>query len=235
VAQVIGNLLTKAVTAPFAMLTGSEGADLSCVPFAPGSTTLAGDAAATLDKVAKALANRPALRMTVTGAADPSSEREAMQRADLEARLQAQRRRDLLSAGVTLAAPAMAPQPGQAASAPAMSPPPGLAVSAPLSAEEREKLVRQVYRATKLPDKPRNAIGLVKDIPPPEMEALLVAAVPVTEDSARQLALQRGLAVRDALIARGLPGERLFLAAPKLRAAGETDWTTCVPLVLAAK
>jgi hypothetical protein len=66
------------------------------------------------------------------------------------------------------------------------------------------------------------------------MEALLVAAVPADADAARQLALQRGLAVRDALIDRELPSERLFLAAPKLRATGEGDaqWTPRVLLSL---
>jgi hypothetical protein len=40
--------------------------------------------------------------------------------------------------------------------------------------------------------------------------------------------------VRDALIAKGLPSERLFLAAPKLRAAGEDGaaWTPRVQLAL---
>jgi outer membrane protein OmpA-like peptidoglycan-associated protein len=38
----------------------------------------------------------------------------------------------------------------------------------------------------------------------------------------RQLALQRGTAVRDALIAKGLPSERLFIASPKVRGAGES-------------
>ena len=226
--QVVGNLLTKAVTAPFALLSGSESADLSVVPFEPGSVALAGDAAATLDKVAQALAKRPALHMTVTGAADTVSEREGLQRANVEARLQAERRRELLRGGATLEAPAQAPQAGQATAEPALP---------PLSAEERDKLVRQLYRATNLPDKPRNAVGLVKDIPVPEMEARLMAAVPVTEDSARQLALQRGLAVRDALIERGLPSERLFLAAPKLHVAGEGDagWTPRAQLTLATK
>jgi hypothetical protein len=66
------------------------------------------------------------------------------------------------------------------------------------------------------------------------MEALLRRAVPVTTDSARELALQRGIAVRDALVAKGLPSERLFLAAPKLRASGEDDaaWSPRVQLAL---
>jgi outer membrane protein OmpA-like peptidoglycan-associated protein len=51
------------------------------------------------------------------------------------------------------------------------------------------------------------------------METLLLEAVPVNEASARELALQRALAVRDALISRGLAAERLFLAAPLVGAA----------------
>ena len=66
------------------------------------------------------------------------------------------------------------------------------------------------------------------------MEALLRASHVVHADNARELALQRGLAVRDALIAKGLPGERLFLAAPKLQRAGEDEpqWTPRVHLGL---
>ncbi len=66
------------------------------------------------------------------------------------------------------------------------------------------------------------------------MKALLKARAPVPEDAMRELALQRGLAVRDALIAKGLPSERLFLAAPKLHAADGTAaaWTQKVRLAL---
>jgi hypothetical protein len=40
--------------------------------------------------------------------------------------------------------------------------------------------------------------------------------------------------VRDALVAKGLPSERLFLAAPKLRASAEEDkdWSPRVQLAL---
>ena len=224
--QVIGNLLTKALTAPFSMFAGGEAADLSAVPFLPGTVALAPEAGATLDHVAKALTERPALHMTVTGASDAAAERADIQRADLEARLQAERRRELLRGGVSLAAP-VSPNAASAAAP---------ADASPISTAERDKLVREVYRATQLPDKPRNLIGLAKDIPVPEMEALLMAAVPVTDDTARQLALQRGLAVRDALIDRGLPTERLFLAAPKLHSASDdSPWTPRAQLSLASK
>lgn len=214
VLKVIGNLLVKAITAPFSLLFGGGGEELNFVEFRPGTArpTEAGQAA--LAKVAKALTERPSLQMTVTGAADPLSEREDFQRAALEAGLLAQRRRELLRAGST---PAEAD-----------------AVTT-LDAPTRARLLREVYKAADIPNKPRNALGFAKDIPAPEMEALLRGRTLVTGEAMRELALQRGLAVRDALVAQGLPSERLFLAAPKLRASGEGDaaWTPRVQLSLA--
>lgn len=211
--QVIVNLLTKAITSPFALLAGGGGDDLSVVEFKPGTAQLVPAAAAAIDKVAKALTDRPTLKMTVTGAADPASEREAFQSAALEARLVAEQRKDALRAGA----------PATPASAPIV-----------LAADTRARLLKQIYKDTDLPNKPRNAIGFAKDIPGPEMETLLKARAPVTEEAMRELALQRGIAVRDALLAKGLTSERLFLAAPKLRVSGEDDaaWTPRVQLAL---
>jgi uncharacterized protein involved in outer membrane biogenesis len=213
VLKVIGNLLVKAITAPFALLAGGGGEDLSLVEFRPGTAIVAERSGATLDKVAKALGERPALKMTVTGAADPLGEREAFQRAALEARLLAEHRRELLREG---------------------RPQAEVDAIASLGGDTRAKVLRQVYRAADLPGKPRNAIGLLRDIPDAQMEALLMARGVVTAEAMRELALQRGLAVRDALIAKGLPSERLFVAAPRLRASGEEDaaWTPRVQLTL---
>ncbi|MES1162493.1 MAG: hypothetical protein ABUL50_05485, partial [Rhizobacter sp.] len=213
--QVIVNLLTKAITSPFSLLAGGGGGDdLSVVEFKPGTAQIVPAGGAAIDRVAKALTDRPALKMTVTGAADPSAERDAFQSAALEARLVAEQRKDALRAGA----------PASPASAPVV-----------LGADERARLLKQLYKDTDLPNKPRNAIGFAKEIPPAEMEALLKTRAPVTDDAMRELALQRGLAVRDALIAKGLPNERLFLAAPKLRAAadeGAATWTPRVQLSL---
>ena len=211
--KVIVNLLTKALTAPFALLSGGGSDDLSVVEFQPGTAVIAASGAGAIDKVAKALTDRQSLKMTVTGAADPTAERDAFQRAAIETRLVAEQRREGLRAGAT----------SDAASAPVS-----------LSADERSRLLKQVYKDTDIPNKPRNAIGFAKDIPAAEMEALLKTRTPVSDDAMRELALQRGIAVRDALIAKGLTSERLFLAAPKLRAAGEADaaWTPRVQLAL---
>jgi len=113
---------------------------------------------------------------------------------------------------------------------------PAAAAGAPatLGAEERARLLKQLYKDTEIPNKPRNAVGFVKDIPGSEMEALLKSRLAVGDEAMRELALQRGIAVRDALIAKGLPSERLFLAAPRLRGANEQDpaWTPRVQLAL---
>ena len=106
-----------------------------------------------------------------------------------------------------------------------------------MTAEDRSRLLRLIYRQTDLPNKPKNLVGMVKDIPPTEMEALLKAQIQPSVESLRALALQRGLAVRDALIARGLPSDRLFLAAPKLHTAApaaQAGWTPRVQLSLSA-
>jgi hypothetical protein len=223
--KVILNLLVKALTSPFALLSGGGSDDLSVVEFQPGTAFVTASGSSAIDKVAKALTERPALKMTVTGASDPVGERDAFQHAAIEARLLAEARRENLRAGVPAAAASAAS--GASATAPAALP-----------AEEHERLLKQLYKSTDIPNKPRNAIGFAKDIPPAEMEALLKTRTPVSDDAMRELALQRGLAVRDALIAKGLPSERLFLAAPKLRAAAEETaaaaWTPRVQLSLSS-
>jgi outer membrane protein OmpA-like peptidoglycan-associated protein len=224
IVKVIFNLIAKALTSPFSLLAGGGSDDLSQVEFLPGTATVSPGSGATIDKVAKALTDRPALKMTVTGASDPASEREAYQQALIDARLVAEQRREALRSGAAPAAAASAAS--DAASTPAAVP--------ALPADERSRLLKEVYKQTDIPNKPRNVLGFQKDIPPAEMEALLKTRLVVTEEAMRELALQRGIAVRDALIAKGLPSERLFLAAPKLRVSGEEDakWTPRVQLSL---
>jgi hypothetical protein len=196
--RMIGNLLVKVVTAPFAWLAGGDTRDLSQIGFEPGAARLLPEAQQTLDPLFKALSDRPRLRMTITGVADPQREAPALRAAGLAEKLRAQMRREAARAGdASAAAPAL--------------PPPG--------SQAYEALLRRLYADTSLANKPRNALGQPSALPVAQMEALLLEAVPVNEASARELALQRALAVRDALIGRGLAAERLFLAAPLVGAA----------------
>jgi hypothetical protein len=216
--KVIVNLLTKALTAPFSLLFGDGGEDMSLVEFQPGRALISESSTASLDKVAKALTDRPSLKMTVTGTSDPAVDAEGYVQAAFEARLLQEKKKELARAGLT----------AEAASQPT-------AAGAAVSGAEREKLVKAVYKQTDLPDKPRNLIGIAKDIPVPEMEAMLKARLSAGDEAMRELALQRGLAVRDALMAKGLPSERLFIASPKALASGEggAGWIPKAQLSLA--
>lgn len=204
VVKVLVNLLGKAITSPFALLSGGQGEDLSVVAFEPGAVRLSDSAKTVIGRVGEALADRPALKLTITGAVDVDQERQAIQDAWLEDRLLALQRKEAAGAG-------------QAAGAPLPA----------LTAAQRLALVKRLYADTPMPDKPRNVVGLLKDLPVEDMTARLKASHVVNSDVARELALQRGIAVRDAVIALGLPNERVFLAAPRLRPAGDTEpgWT----------
>ena len=236
VVRIIVNLLTKALTAPFALLAGGGSDDLSVVEFKPGTAIIAPASVSAIDKVAKALTERPALKMTVTGAADASAERDAYRQAGVEARLRSEQQRERSSAGASAAPAASA---SASASASVGAPIAPLTAPLALSPAERALLIKALYKRTDLPNKPRNALGFAKDIAPAEMEALLKENLPVSPEAMRELAVQRGIAVRDALIAKGLQSERLFLAAPKLHEAGKGEggaaWTPQVQLSLSAK
>jgi hypothetical protein len=196
--KVITNLVTKALTAPFSLLAsafgGSQGEDLSVVAFAPGSSALSTEMSQSLDKIAQALADRPALQVTVVGTASLAPERDAFKRERLKVLLLAEKRRRAAVGGQDVSAVAV------------------------LTDAEYPVLLKDVYRRADIA-KPRNLVGLAKDLPVAEMEALLLASIPVTEDAMHTLAQQRGVAVKDYLASRKVGVERLFLGAPKTTAA----------------
>ena len=85
--------------------------------------------------------------------------------------------------------------------------------------QEYEKYLRRAYKEAKFP-KPRNFIGIAKDLPVEEMEKLMLANIQVADDDLVQLANQRGQAVKDALTqGGGIDPGRVFLVAPKVEAA----------------
>ncbi|MDM7942468.1 MAG: DUF748 domain-containing protein [Hydrogenophaga sp.] len=210
--KLIFNLIGKALTAPFSLIASAFGGGAESpgqVAFAPGSAVLAAETRQQLASVAKALAERPALQITVVGHSDLEAERSGYQRVQLEARLLAEKRRLLARNGQPI--------------------PDVLAVGA----EEYPALLKEVYRRADMP-KPRNLIGIVKDIPQSDMEALLLASIPVTSDALRDLAVARGQAVKDFLASRSLPEDRMFLGAPQLVRQGE-GWRPQAELRLAPR
>jgi len=166
--------------------------------FDPGSATLNPAAKESLDKVAKALVDRPGLRMTVVGTASLEQERTAYQKQRLRQLAQAEKRRAAARGGQNAAE------------------------VTPVTDAEYPELLAAVYKRADI-TKPRNMVGLAKDLPTGEMENLLLASIPVDEESIRQLAVERGAVVRDYLLAQKLDSERLFLGAVKPQAGG-SEW-----------
>lgn len=76
--QTLRNLVVRAATAPFkfigGLVTGGGAQDLGNVSFAAGSSALSKDAESALDSLAKALKERPALRLEIEGTAAASSD-----------------------------------------------------------------------------------------------------------------------------------------------------------------
>jgi len=179
------------------------------VNFEPGSAVLGTEARANLDKVAQAMKARTSLTMTVAGTASLEAEREGYKREQLSALMLAEKRRAAVVAG----------KPADTV--------------APVTAAERPELLKAVYRRARIP-KPRNLLGLAKDLPPAEMETLLLASIPVTQEHMRELAQARGVAVKDYLGSRELTQDRLFLGASRMEAA-DGKWIPHAELSLTMK
>ncbi|HKX93874.1 MAG TPA: DUF748 domain-containing protein, partial [Methylibium sp.] len=197
IVKVIVNLITKAITAPFSLLAsafGGGGEELGYVEFEPGSTALTEASAKRLDTLAKALLDRPALKLEATGRADPAQDEAALRRAHLD-RLMRQ---------------AKAKSSGD------------LPDSVRIEPAERARWLEAAYKAADLKSKPRNLIGLAKSLPPEQMEALLLESAPAGEEALRALANQRGDRVK-AYLTTQVPPERVLLTASKLGTEGIDD------------
>ena len=192
------NVLMKAVTSPFALLGSvfGGGEELSKIDFAVGEANLTAEAQKRLETLARALIDRPALKLEIEGHADPQNDPEGLKRYLLQSKVRALKREDLAQKGVDRDS----------------------LESVEVDAKEYPALLERVYRAEKFP-KPRNLIGMVKSLPVDEMEKLILANTVVDDAELRDLADRRAKAVFDALLARDVASERLFLLPVKLVAS----------------
>ncbi|HVZ72653.1 MAG TPA: DUF748 domain-containing protein [Polyangia bacterium] len=198
VLKVLGNLVVKAVTAPFSLIASAFGGgeELSHVEFPAGRATLDATAQKRLGALAKALRERPGISFEIQGGADPKQDREGLRRFLYERKLKAVKLAALVQTG---------------AAVPSLD-------ELTLTDAERPALVAAAYEAEKFP-KPTNAIGLEKSLPPEEQEKLMLVNTRVEDDELRALALRRATAVQ-ASLAKSVPGaaSRLFLVTPRLTA-----------------
>ncbi len=198
VVKVIVNLFVKAVTSPFALLGSmfGGGEELSHVEFAPGRASFDETAGKKLQALAKALNERAALKLEITGRADPEADKEGIKRVAIERAMKAEKAKDTLKKkgeGESLEAIEIAP-------------------------EEYKTYLARAYKEAKFP-KPRNMVGLQKDLPVEEMEKLMLTNLPATDEDIKALAARRAEAVQGWLVEQGkVPLERIFLLPPKTAA-----------------
>ncbi len=202
VVRVLLNLVVKAVTSPFSLLASAFGGgeELSYVEFAPGSAVLTEDSQQRIDTLIKALVDRPALKMDLSGRADPKTDMDGLRQAWVDAKIRAAKARDTAPRGTK-------PDPSRVQ----------------VSGAERIKYLEKVYDDTDIKDKPRNFIGMAKSVPPEQMEEMLRGVAQVGDDQLRQLADARAQAVYEKLQAQEGLADRVFIVAPQLDADGIKD------------
>ncbi len=193
--KLIGNLIVKAATSPFALLGklfgGDNDADLSSVDFADGSAAPDEPQRKKLDALARAMENRPALKLEATGRFS-EADSEGLKRLRFERKLKAQKLADLAKKGEA----------------------PASVDDVVIDEKEHELYLTKAYKREKF-DKPRNVLGIAKGLPPGEMESLMLANIAVTDDDLRQLAFARANAVKDYLTGPGkVEGARVFVLEP---------------------
>jgi hypothetical protein len=187
--ELIGNLLVKVVTSPFALLGSifGGGEELSNVEFDFGLAAITPSAQQRLEALGNALLDRPALKLDIEGQADPASDPEGLKRDHLDRKLRA-----LKTEGTT-----------KGNDDPAVA-------GVDVNSKEYRELLERVYRAEDF-EKPRNMVGMVKELPVEEMEKLILANTVINEQDLRDLADRRASAVRDWFLDQKIPAERLFL------------------------
>ncbi|MFZ3055411.1 MAG: DUF748 domain-containing protein, partial [Smithella sp.] len=201
--QVLVNLITKAVTSPFALiasLTGG-GEELSFIEFDYGNAVVTDENRKKITLIGKALYERPALKLDIEGYVDPVNDKAGLKNEELNRRIKTLKLKEILSEGgeqIALEQIQLTPQ-------------------------EYEKYLKKTYDAGKF-TKPRNFIGIAKKIPAEDMEKLLLNSIEVTDSDLRQLAERRAQNVKELILQPGnVDASRMFIVEPKILSPEKKD------------
>lgn len=195
------NLITRAVTAPFALLGTmlGDGEELSEIDFTPGFAIINPEAESRLQALSDVLKDRPALRLEIAGHIDPVKDREGLKQAILQRQIKARK----LSADA---------KQGKAG---------GSLTDVVLTPEEYSKYLEIVYKESDF-EKPTNFLGLTKSLPDEDMEQLLITNIQASDDDMQELAQDRALAAQNWLMKKGdISGDRLFVLGIQKNIASE--------------
>jgi uncharacterized protein involved in outer membrane biogenesis len=193
--KILVNLISKAATSPFSLLGAAMGGgeELSYVEFDYGSSVIPESGAKKIETVAKALRERPGLKMDIEGHVDFERDKDGLKQYFFNNKLKTQKLKEMVKKGQ-----------------------PSVPVDEiKMEKAEYEKYLKMAYKEEKFP-KPKNFIGIPKDLPAPEMEKLMLTHIEVKEGDLRTLASQRSMKVKDAILKLGqIEPERIFILEPK--------------------
>lgn len=213
------NVLKKAVTAPFAMLGRlvGGGANMNRIDFAPGSAILLPAARAQVAGLAKALVQRPQLKLQVPAVFNPDIDRPALAERQLRHEL------------IALARTGAGERPGHGKTAPK-----------PAAGREVLELPGEHYRL--LLAAYRNAFGPKASLPasaqkvPPydaailEMQAALLKRTVISDADLQALGQQRAQAIQAVIVAAGVTAGRVATTAAAARPAAAGKVTVALSL-----
>lgn len=216
--QTLRNLVVRAATAPFkfigGLVTGGGSEDLGNVSFAPGSSELNKDAQGALNTLAKALKERPTLRLEIEGTAAASSDGPLLAAERLEREYQynyykiLQRRGDKVPAQASL-----------------------------LVVPEKEKapLLEGIYRTRLKQQPPAEWKDLSSDERTAKLRDGLIKFWGASDVLLRQLGQDRASAIKDYLVDKGqLEDDRVYFIDANLGQA-EKDGRVVTPMHLDAE
>ncbi|MBK5273518.1 MAG: DUF748 domain-containing protein [Desulfuromonadales bacterium] len=190
--QVLQNLLVKAVTSPFSLISSmfGGGEDFSSIQFGYGTSVLQPGEVQKLATLSTALNERPALKMELKGYVDREKDTEAYRLELLNRKIRNEKFLALSKAGTL--------KEGEKVDSIKVLP------------EEQTTYLAVVYKKEKFP-KPRNVVGLVKTLPPDEMKKLIITNTVIGEPELQTLTRDRVAAIIDYLVTQGkVPAERIF-------------------------
>lgn len=193
--QTLRNLVLRAAQAPFkfigGLVSGGSDMDLSQVPFAPGSAVLSSEAQTTLDTLAKALGERPTLRLEVEGMSAQSSDGPPLGEQRLEREYQTTFYKILQRRGDTVPAEASQLQ---------------------VPDDEKAALLEGIYRARLKQQPPAQWAELDDDERSTRLRESVVQSWAENQLLQRRLAQARAASIKDYLVDRGgLAPDRVYL------------------------
>jgi hypothetical protein len=146
-----------------------------------------------IDTLIKALADRPALKLDIEGHVDPDRDREGLKQFLFQGKLKTQKLKEMVKKGEPVVP----------------------VDEVKIEPQEYEKYLKLAYKEEKFP-KPKNILGMPKNIPAPEMEKLMLTYIEVKESDLITLASQRAQKVRETILRAGqIQPERIFIIEPK--------------------